>query len=79
MLETAMLKVCSPNGCGQSSTTPSKSTAAPPTLPIAPLERMLRDHRINQIGEEANEVLLSFIALVGMRGPGARMKEVATR
>jgi hypothetical protein len=38
---------------------------------------MLRDHRINQIGEGANEVLLSFIGLVGMRGPGMQMKGVA--
>src|SRR5438874_8955221 len=41
-----------------------------------PLERMMRDARINQIGEGANEVLTSFIALVGMRGPGMEFKEI---
>ena len=36
----------------------------------------MRDARINQIGEGANEVLTSFIALVGMRGPGMEFKEI---
>src|SRR5205814_8530628 len=37
---------------------------------------MLRNARINQIGEGANEVLTSFIALVGMRGPGQQFQEM---
>jgi alkylation response protein AidB-like acyl-CoA dehydrogenase len=41
-----------------------------------PLERMLRDARVNQIAEGANEVLTSFIALVGMRGPGRQFQEL---
>jgi len=41
-----------------------------------PLERILRDARINQIGEGANEVLVSFIALAGLRGPGLQLQEL---
>jgi acyl-CoA dehydrogenase family member 9 len=41
-----------------------------------PLERMMRDARINQIGEGANDVLRSFIAVVGMRGVGESLKDV---
>ncbi len=39
-----------------------------------PYERMMRDARINTIGEGANEVLKAFIALVGMRDIGEGLK-----
>jgi alkylation response protein AidB-like acyl-CoA dehydrogenase len=41
-----------------------------------PYERMMRDARINMIGEGANDVLRAFIALVGMRGVGENLKEM---
>jgi alkylation response protein AidB-like acyl-CoA dehydrogenase len=40
-----------------------------------PYERMMRDARINTIGEGANEVLKSFIALVGIRDIGEEFKQ----
>lgn len=38
-----------------------------------PYERMMRDARINTIGEGANEVLKAFVAVVGCRGPGMQL------
>jgi alkylation response protein AidB-like acyl-CoA dehydrogenase len=39
-----------------------------------PIERWMRDARINTIGEGSNEVLKAFIAVVGCRGPGEYLK-----
>ena len=39
-----------------------------------PLERWMRDSRINTIGEGANDVLKAFVAVVGCRGPGEYLK-----
>jgi len=77
MLETAMLKVWSTERLWQIVNDAFQIHGGAAYFTDRPLERMLRDHRINQIGEGANEVLLSFIGLVGMRGPGMRMKELA--
>jgi acyl-CoA dehydrogenase family member 9 len=76
MLETAMLKVWS---------TEALWTIVNDTLQIyggqgyfsnEPYERMMRDARINMIGEGANDVLKAFIAVVGMRGVGENLKGV---
>ena len=74
MLETAMLKVFA---------TEHLWTIVNDTIQVwggkayfcdQPLERWMRDARINTIGEGANEVLKAFIAVVGCRGPGEYLK-----
>ncbi len=39
-----------------------------------PFERLMRDARLNMIGEGSNEVLQAFIGIVGMRDVGVQMK-----
>jgi alkylation response protein AidB-like acyl-CoA dehydrogenase len=74
MLETAILKVFA---------TEHLWTIVNDTLQVwggkgyfcdQPIERWMRDARINTIGEGANDVLKAFIAVVGSRGPGMYLK-----
>jgi alkylation response protein AidB-like acyl-CoA dehydrogenase len=74
MLETAMLKVFA---------TEHLWTIVNDTLQVwggkgyfsdQPIERWMRDARINTIGEGANDVLKAFIAVVGCKGPGEYLK-----
>jgi alkylation response protein AidB-like acyl-CoA dehydrogenase len=74
MLETAILKVFS---------TEHLWTIVNDTLQVwggkgyfcdQPIERWMRDARINTIGEGANDVLKAFVAVVGSRGPGMYLK-----
>lgn len=76
MLETAMLKVFTTEALWTIVNDAFQIHGGCAYFTDLPLERMLRDARINQIGEGANEVLTSFIALVGMRGPGMQLKEI---
>jgi alkylation response protein AidB-like acyl-CoA dehydrogenase len=76
MLETAMLKVFTTERLWEAVNDAFQIYGGSAYFTDLPLERMLRDARINQIGEGSNEVLTSFIALVGMRGPGMEFKEI---
>src|SRR6266513_4532210 len=76
MLETAMLKVFTTERLWECINDVFQIHGGSAYFLDLPLERMLRDARINQIGEGANELLTSFIALVGMRGPGMEFKEI---
>ena len=76
MLETAMLKVFSTEAVWMLVNDVFQVYGGAAYFTDRPFERMLRDARINQIGEGANEVLTSFIALVGLRGPGKQFQEM---
>jgi acyl-CoA dehydrogenase family member 9 len=76
MLETAMLKVFTTERLWECINDVFQIHGGSAYFVDLPLERMMRDARINQIGEGANEVLTSFVALVGMRGPGMEFKEI---
>lgn len=76
MVETAMLKVFATEALWTIVNDAFQIYGGAAYFTDQPLERMLRDARINQIGEGANDVLRSFIALVGMRGPGEELRGV---
>jgi len=74
MLETAILKVFSTEALWQGVYEVLQVHGGQGYFTDEPYERMMRDARINTIGEGANEVLKAFIALVGMRDVGEGFK-----
>jgi acyl-CoA dehydrogenase family protein 9 len=76
MLETAMLKVYCTEALWAIVNDAFQIYGGRAYFTDEPLERMLRDARINQIGEGANEVLAGFIALVGLRTPAETLKTI---
>ncbi len=81
MLETAMLKVFSTEALWQIVNDTLQIHGGAGYFKNLPYERLMRDARINQIGEGANDVLRAFIAAVGLREVGESLKGVlaATR
>jgi alkylation response protein AidB-like acyl-CoA dehydrogenase len=74
MLETAMLKVFTTEALWQIVNDTIQIFGGQAYFSNEPYERMMRDARINQIGEGANDVLRAFIALVGLRGVGEHLQ-----
>lgn len=74
MLETAILKVFSTEMLWDGVYETLQIHGGQGYFTDEPYERMMRDARINTIGEGANEVLKAFIALVGMRDIGEGFK-----
>ena len=76
MIETAMLKVFSTEVLWRIINDTFQIHGGMAYFTDQPFERMLRDARINTIGEGANDVLRAFIALVGMRDVGLELKGI---
>ncbi len=76
MVETAMLKVFASEALWEIIFDTMQIFGGRSFFTDQPYERMMRDARLNQIGEGANDVLRTFIALVGMRDVGMNLKEV---
>ncbi|MGC4003263.1 MAG: acyl-CoA dehydrogenase [Pirellulales bacterium] len=76
MLETAMLKVMATDTLWTIINDTIQIYGGKAYFTDEPFERMLRNARINMIGEGANDVLRTFVALVGMRDVGLDLQGV---
>jgi acyl-CoA dehydrogenase family member 9 len=76
MIETAMLKVFSTDVLWRIINDTIQIFGGKAYFADEPYERMMRDGRINMIGEGANDVLRVFSALVGLRDVGMELKGV---
>ncbi|MEZ6140946.1 MAG: acyl-CoA dehydrogenase family protein [Zavarzinella sp.] len=73
MLETAILKVFATEHLWTCIFETMQIYGGKSYFTDQPLERWMRDARINTIGEGANEVLKAFVAVVGSRAPGMKL------
>jgi len=75
MLESAMLKVFASDSLWTILYDTMQIYGGRSFFTNYPFERMMRDARLNMIGEGSNEVMRAFIGLVGMRDVGMHLKE----
>jgi acyl-CoA dehydrogenase family member 9 len=76
MLEAAMIKVFASESLWEIINETIQVYGGKAFFCDEPFERMMRDARLNSIGEGANEVLHNFIGLVGMREVGVKLQEL---
>ncbi len=76
MVETAMLKVFASDQLWRITNDCLQIWGGKGFFTDQPFERMMRDARLNQIGEGANDVLRCFIAAVGIRHVGRDMEAI---
>lgn len=74
MLESAMLKVFASDSLWTILYDVMQILGGRSFFTNAPYERMMRDARLNMIGEGSNEVMRAFIGAVGMRDVGMQFK-----
>lgn len=79
MLETAMLKVLASDTLWRIVNDTLQVWGGAGYFSDQPFERMMRDARINLIGEGANDVLRCFIAMYGLRNVGKHLESVLRR
>lgn len=75
MLESAILKVFNSDSLWNILYDTMQIFGGRSFFTTLPLERIMRDARINLVGEGSNEVLRVFIGLVGMRDVGMELKD----
>ena len=76
MLEAAMIKVFASEALWEIINETIQVYGGKAFFTDHPFERMMRDARLNSIGEGANEVLHNFIGLVGMREVGLSLQKL---
>ncbi len=76
MMETAMLKVFASDQLWRIVNDCLQIWGGKGFFTDEPFERMMRDARLNQIGEGANDVLRCFVAAVGLRHLGKEMESI---
>jgi len=76
MLETSMIKVFASDALWRIVNDTLQIHGGAGFFTDRPFERMMRDARLNQIGEGANEVLRCFNAMIGLRNVGKDLESV---